>query len=249
MKRTRRLLTSDRALPCDILHFARCIPVARAEVTMNLSTVAHFRAIVIPRVSWSAVFLKAYGLVSDRNEWLRDTYMRWPWPHLYCHQRTVARVAIQREHAGRPRLCWGRIFDPGQRDLRDIQRQLDAYTSQPVADVFRKQLRLSRLPWPLRRAAWWVTLNGSGRTRERQVGTFSMSSLAGQGVNNRDHPTLCTSSLAYGPLDRSGDALVTLIYDHRVMDGMHAAQTLRQLGEALEHELAAELRQLARRAA
>ena len=127
-------------------------------------------------------------------------------------------------------MCWGRFVDPGERRLVEIQQQLDQYQIKPVREAFRKQVRLSGWPWPLRRLAWWLTINGSGRVRARQIGTFSLSALAGQGVINRDHPTICTSSLTYGPVDSAGQLLVTLVYDHRLLDGMQAADALQQPG-------------------
>jgi hypothetical protein len=245
----RRWLTADRSLPCDLLHFASKIPLARAEMSLELGEVARLRVAAASRISWATLFLKAYGIVCERHDWLRQSYMAWPLAHVCQHEHSVAMVAIQREHAGRPRLCWGRWIDPGEQSLIDLQRQLDEYCQQPVEEVFRKQLLVSRLPRPLRRVGWWVALNVSGRVRQRQVGTFSMSSLAGQGVNNRDHPTICSTSLTYGPLDRDGHCLATLVYDHRLIDGMQAARALQELSECLRQPIAAELHGLARRAA
>lgn len=246
MKFRRRLLPAERSLPCDIVHFARQVPVARAEAELDLGEVAAARSQAEPRVSWTALFVKAQGLVAERHEWLRQTFLRWPIPHVFEHEQSTAMVAVQREYQGRPRLCFGRLVDPARRSLVDLQQHLDHYAHGPVEEVFRKQLRLSRLPWPVRRMAWWVTLNLAGPTRARQVGTFSLSSLAGQGVNNRDHPTLCTSSLSYGPLDAAGRALVTLIYDHRLADGRQASDVLHELRRTLHSSLLAELHQLRR---
>jgi hypothetical protein len=214
---------------------------------MDLSQVAACRQRVQPRVSWTTLFLKAYGQVTAASKPLRQSFMRWPLPHVYQHERSVAMLAIQRQHEGRPRLCWGRFVDPGERSLRELQDQLNQYAAKPVAEAFRKQIRLSRLPWPLRRLGWWCAINGPGHVRERQIGTFSLSSLAGQGVNNRDHPTICTSSLTYGPLDPAGQSLVTLIYDHRLLDGMQAAEALQQLRQQLQGAILVELRAWAAR--
>jgi hypothetical protein len=240
----RHWLNSDRSLTCDVVYFARRLPIARAEMSIDLAELAACRAAALPRVSWTALFLKAYGQVTDASESLRQSFMRWPLSHVYQHERSVAMLAMEREHEGRPRLCWGRIINPGRRSLRNIQQQLNQYADKPVTEAFRKQIRLSRWPWPLRRLAWWIALNGSGRVRERQIGTFSLSSLAGQGVNNRDHPTICTSSLTYGPLDRDGHSLVTLVYDHRLLDGMQAARALQRLRSHLQEDIVAELRRL-----
>ena len=72
-----------------------------------------------------------------------------------------------------------------------------------------------------------------------------MSTLAGQGVLNRGHQTFLTSSLTYGPVDERGWVVVTLLCDHRVVDGMVAAQALADLEAALRGPIAEELRALA----
>jgi hypothetical protein len=241
----RRWLSSARSLPCDIVHLAQRMPIARVEIAMELSELAACRQAACPRISWTAVFLKAYGCVTAQSEVLRQSFMKWPWAHVYQHERTVAMLAMHREHEGRARLCWGRFVDPGERRLVEIQQQLDQYQIKPVREAFRKQVRLSGWPWPLRRLAWWLTINGSGRVRARQIGTFSLSALAGQGVINRDHPTICTSSLTYGPVDSAGQLLVTLVYDHRLLDGMQAADALQQLRRYLREDMVTELRSLA----
>jgi len=208
---------------------------------MALSGVAARRSLTQPRISWAAIFLKAYGIVSNQNEILRQCYMTWPLPHLYQHGQSIAMLSIHRDYLDRPRLCWGRWIDPGSLSLVEIQHKLNHYQQMPVERVFQKQLQLSLYPQLVRRWMWWVTLSLSGHLRARQVGTFSISTLAGQGIDNRDHPTICTSSLSYGPLDRFGSSSVTLIYDHRILDGMQAAQCLQQLRSHLLGEIYEEL--------
>jgi hypothetical protein len=53
-----------------------------------------------------------------------------------------------------------------------------------------------------------------------------------------------TTSLTYGPLDEQGHSLVTLLCDHRVLDGVLAARALAELEAALHGPIAAELRTL-----
>src|SRR5262249_55857269 len=116
--------------------------------------------------------------------------------------------------------------------------------------VFRNHIRLSRLPSPLRRLIYWLNFNLGGQKRARRLGTFSMSTLAGLGVLNRGHQTFLTSSLTYGPLDDQGRTVVTLLCDHRVVDGVVAARALNDLEAALRGPIAEELQSLqARRAA
>jgi hypothetical protein len=97
---------------------------------------------------------------------------------------------------------------------------------------------------------WGWTLNVAGGKRHRRVGTFSLSTLAGQGSLNRGHPSILTTSLTYGPLDERGEMVVTLLCDHRVLDGVAAARAVNALREVMCGQIADELRQMqARRAA
>jgi hypothetical protein len=150
-------------------------------------------------------------------------------------------VAINREHRGEDRLCWGRFVNPELSSLSSLQDALDGYQQEPVEQIFRRQVRLSRFPGPLRRLALWLNLNFARKRRARRLGTFSMSSLAGQQALNRFHPTLLATSLTFGPLDERGRALVTLVCDHRVLDGALAARALRALEEQMHGMIADEL--------
>jgi hypothetical protein len=78
--------------------------------------------------------------------------------------------------------------------------------------------------------------------RATRIGTFSLSTLAGFAATNRFHPTICTTSLSYGPLQGDGRCLVTVIADHRVLDGAAVAKALARLEDILTTELVAELR-------
>ena len=111
--------------------------------------------------------------------------------------------------------------------------------------MFRRQLRFSRFPTWLRRLGWRIGLYADMGKRAKRFGSFSVSSLAGLGTLNRLHPSIHTTSLTYGPLDERGRSLVTLICDHRLIDGVAAAQALHALQEALGTTIANELRALA----
>jgi hypothetical protein len=87
-------------------------------------------------------------------------------------------------------------------------------------------------------------MNSTSPKRPGRIGTFSMSSLAGFSAGNHFHPTLCTTSLCQGPLDDAGRCRVTLIADHRVLDGATVARALERLEAVLTREIAGELRSL-----
>ncbi len=240
--RPRRVrLSCNRALVVDSCHYARRIPLFPIERQLDLARLAELRTRAPRRVSWSVLFLKGFALVAARHAALRQTFFRWPWPHLYEHPLSVATLAISRQYLGEERLCWGVFSAPERASLAELQERLDRYQSDPVEKAFRRQVQLSRMPGPLRAIGWRLSLDFSGVKRAKRLGTFSMSSVAGQGAVNRFHPTILTSSLSYGPLDSAGRALVTLICDHRVLDGKLAATALQELETVLQTTVADEL--------
>lgn len=240
-----RNLTKNRRLVLDVCALSRRVPLFPAERTIDVSQVSEARSAASQRISWAAVFTKAFALTAAAQPQLRQTYFSLPWPHFYEHNHSVASIAMHRFDGQEDRLCWAKIRRVEELTLPDIQSRLDGFQQQPIESAFKSQHRMSRLPMPIRRLMWTLALRLSGRSRAKSVGTFSMSSVAGLGAFNRFHPTVLTSSLSYGPIDDSGRCLLTLICDHRVIDGYRAAICLQQLESDLAGPIASELRQLA----
>src|SRR5712692_1205570 len=90
----------NRRSVVDFLHFSRKMPLQPLTRVCRLQPLADLRAQATPRVSWSALFMKAYGLVASRFPVLRQTYMTWPWAHLYQHPVSVGSLAISRQLDG-----------------------------------------------------------------------------------------------------------------------------------------------------
>jgi hypothetical protein len=215
------------------------------ERLFELSEVAALRQAAGRRISWPVLFMKAYAIVAARNQQLRQAYVRWPWPHVVECGENVAMLSINRKFEEEDRICWGRFFEPERQTLVSLQDALDSYQREPVDEIFKSQVQLSRLPGYLRRTIWRWNLNSGARKRAKRLGTFSMSTLAGQQTLNRHHPTLHTTSLTFGPVDEHGRMLVTLICDHRVVDGYLGAKVLAELERELSGAIADELRRLA----
>jgi hypothetical protein len=234
----------NRRLVLDGLWFARRVPLFPIEKTVELADVAQLRKATPRRISWAAIFVKAYALAAQQHRALRQTYVRWPSPHLVEETHSTAMVVVNRQYLGEDRICWGVLEHPERHALTKLQQQLDYYQSEPVDSAFRRQVVLSRMPMPLRRFLYWWNMNFGGRMRARRLGTFTMSTLAGEGVVNRMHQTFLTSSLTYGPLDDAGRALVTILCDHRVVDGIVAARAIADLEAALHGPILAELKSL-----
>jgi hypothetical protein len=235
-------ISHHRALVLDLLALAPRHAHFPVEQTFELAPLAHLRNSAAPRISWTVLFMKAYGIAAAGFPQLRQAYCRWPWPRLCQSAENVAMVTINRVCGDGERLCWGRFIRPELAPLAELQGALDVYQREPVDAVFRRQVRLSKCPAAVRRLAMWLNLNFARKRRAKRLGTFSMSTLAGQQALNRFHPTLLTSSLTFGPLDDGGRALVTLVCDHRVIDGALAARALSSLQDVLDGAIADELR-------
>jgi hypothetical protein len=234
-------LTSSRALVLDVAHLAQKVPSFPVERWFDMQEVADARAQASPRISWVTLFVKAYGLVGRQIPQLRTHYLKYPIPHFYQSPGSVISVSINRFYEGQDRLFWGRFYHPENLRLVDLQNELDLYCQGDVTEVFKRQMIAARLPTLLRRLGWWWRLNCRPRERARRVGTGSISVLAGQGVYNRLHPCILTSTLAYGPMQSDGRMWVTLQCDHRVIDGVAAAEALNMFEGVLKGELLSEL--------
>jgi hypothetical protein len=157
----------------------------------------------------------------------------------------VATLAINRaDEQGADRLFFARLAAPDTLPLVAVQAFIDRHATAPVAEIFRRQLELELVPGWLRRTILRWNMTSASPKRPGRIGTFSMSSLAGFSAGNHFHPTLCTTSLCQGPLDEAGRCRVTLIADHRLLDGVTVARAAERLEAVLTREIAAELRSL-----
>ena len=265
--RTRRL-DGQRRLVGDVCRLSRRVPVFPVDRVMDLSAVERLRGTVEPRIGWAALFIKAYALVARDRPSLRSWYVPWrillPWrpPSWATSPVSVASLALSRPRADDGRgaaaadleldplaLWWARIRAPESRALPDIQAEIVRHATAPVEEVFRRQIELAMVPGPLRRLILRWNAHAATPKRALRVGTFSVSALAGDGCANRGHPTFLTTSLTWTPLDAAGRMTVTLLADHRLLDGVPVARALTALEETLGGPIAAELAGLARGAA
>lgn len=235
------LIPRNRRLTWDLLHFHKSVPLCSHDFPMSLQSVAEARQASPTRISWPALFLKAYGLVAADFPELRQTWYRWPIAHIYQHPQSVGILTVQREYKDQPWLFWGLIPQPELLSLVEIQSLIDRFKQEPPKSVFRDQIRLASLPTVIRRLAWGWNIHVAKRRRAEQLGTFFLSTLSGFGVEIQQPPSIQTGCLTYGPVSESGTCTVTLAYDHRIMDGARVAEILHRLEFTLiqtaSHEL------------
>ncbi len=118
LERPRRMLVPrSRRLVIDLLHFQAKVPTCAHDRNCDFRRMAEARERCPVRISWSMIFIKAFGLVADRYPALRQMYLPFPWPHIYQHPTSVAMVATHRDHCGEPWLFWSRFTQPEKRPL------------------------------------------------------------------------------------------------------------------------------------
>ncbi len=234
----------SRRLTWDLLHFHKQIPLCAHDRNMHLMPISQARQQCPIRISWPAVFLKAFSLVARDIRELRRTWQPWPWAHLYQHPHSVASLTVHRRKDGQPWLFWGQVSIPEATPLADIQKQIDRFRDGEVDEVFRKQIEFAVLPTFMRRMIWWWNLNIATQKRAKRLGTFFLSTLAGRGAEIQLPPSIHTACLTYGPLNDQLKSRVTLAYDHRIMDGALVAEVLQKLEQTLNETLVAELQSI-----
>lgn len=238
-------LPAGRGAVNDVALLGCSIPLFPVDREMRLAAVADTRAAARQRIGWAACFLKAYAIVAREMPLLRSWLVRGLTSRLATSSESVATLAINRaDEEGGDRLFFARLAAADQLPLAGIQAFIDRQSTAPIDEIFRRQLELEMVPGWLRRTILRWNMNSTSPKRPGRIGTFSMSSLAGFAAGNHFHPTLCTTSICQGPLDEAGRCRVTLIADHRVLDGVTVAKAAERLEAVLTAEIAAELRSL-----
>jgi hypothetical protein len=235
-------LSPARRFVSDLMWASQRVPLVSVERTMPLADVIAARQRA-PRLSWFAIFMKGYAVVSARRPDLRRAYLTWPYERIHQHACTVASVAIARRVGEEDGVLNFQTRSPEQMTLAEIDARLRAARTDPLDQCgdFRRALRLVKLPRALRRLAWWAGLEVSGHWRAKYAGTFGLTSTAalGSAVNTLLSPL--TTTITYGVFAPDGRVTVRIFFDHRVLDGLGAAAALEELEGALNGPIREEL--------
>jgi hypothetical protein len=236
-------LSAPRRLIGDLLHFAQKVPSIPVQRPMNVAALVAARSRRPRRVSWCALFTKAYATVAAEVPELRRAYLPFPRPRLYEHPVSVASVAVERHYQGEPAVFFAHLRGPEAQPLADLDAHLRRFKEDPVESfgLFRRALMVSRLPRPLRRGLWWFGLNASGPKRAARMGTFGVSSYAAMGAESLHPLSPLATTLSYGIVGADGTVTVRIVYDHRVMDGATVARALVRMEQVLNQDLVTEL--------
>jgi hypothetical protein len=236
-------LSPSRRFICDLMRAGAGVPTITVERRLRIPAVLEARQIACPRPSWCAVFTKAYAHVAAARPELRRAYLPFPWPHLYEHPLNVAAVAVERHLDEEDAVFFAHLRAPENQGLVDLDAALRHYKEAPLHSVglYRRVLRVGRLPRPLRRLLWGAALHLSGRRRARVLGTFGVSAVGHLGAGTLNLVSPLTTNLTYGPIADNGSVEVRVMFDHRALDAAPVARALEHLERVLNGEIVAEL--------
>jgi hypothetical protein len=241
-------LSPPRRLITDIMRFAVTVPSVPVERLMDLGAVIAARRELTDRPPWVGIFAKAMALTARELPELRRTYVKWPWPHLYEYEDSVAAVTIDRQFRGEPCVAVRLIKEVASLPLTTITGMIQASKEQPIERFreFRRAMRVACLPGIVRRPIMWLAYN-LARQRANYFGTFSVTAVSFLGADALHLPNPTTSLLTFGVFGADGRVPVRITMDHRVFDGMEIAKIMARLEAILNGPILEELRSLANR--
>lgn len=227
----------------DVVHFGQKSHVVGGNRTLDVSAVVAARKLRHPPIGWGAILVKAVALAARKWPELRSAYLPYPWPREYLHPHAVATIVVEREWNGRACVFFDQIKRPELLSLAEIDLIIRGLKRRPVESVggFRRLIRISRLPWFIRRPLWRLALQWSGRLRSEYMGTYAVHSFPVRGVEVMQSTTPISFTFIYGLPKANGEMLFQSLMDHRVLDGMTAHRIMNAIQGVMREEIVAEL--------
>ena len=243
MRGTVRKITLPRRFIADLMHASMRVPFVSLMRPLDIRGLSEARAQATQRPGWAAIFVKAFALVAREEPVLRTLYAKWPRPAFYELPRSVAMVAIARVVDGQDCVLPQKITAPDELTLMEVNAMIRHAKEAPIEQVaaFRKILRTTPLPLPLRRLFWAIGLN-FGRQHANYFGSFGVTSVAAYGAGQLHAISPGPFVMSYGVEKPDQTIDVVLRWDHRITDAALIARTLNRLEQVLNSEIASELR-------
>jgi hypothetical protein len=243
MRGKARRVSLVRRFIVDLMHASQRVPLITLQRKLDLGAVAAARVAATSRPGWAAIFAKAFSVVARDEPILRTLFIKWPWAHFYLLPQSVGMIAVARREEGEDCVLMQKIAAADEITLAEVDADIRHAQTAAIDDVpaFRRMMRLSRLPQPIRRLAWAIGLN-SGRQHANFAGSFGITSVSAFGAGTLHALSPGPYLISYGQLEPDGRMEVIIRWDHRVTDAAMIAKTLSRLEAVLNGEIAAELR-------
>ncbi len=238
-------LSPARRLMRDYMYFSKKTPFVCIEKEMELSQLVDIRNRSPVKISWFVIFIKAFSLVAEQYSPLRRAYLSFPFSHFYEYATTSCMLALERFINDEPIILTAKLVSPEKKTLFMLDSKVKELKNKPINDVsfFRHILTLNQLPFLMRRVVWYLALNFPW-LRFHYFGTLLVTGVARWGVSATQILSTSGVVLSYDTINPSGKVLVRLLWDHRLFDGILAAEVMNQLELALTGKILDELRTL-----
>lgn len=226
----------------DLAAFSHSVPIVGGEMVLNVKTCAQARRSAVKAPSWSACLTKAFGMASARIPELRRSHLTFPIARLYEHPESVAAIAVNREFEGEAAVFLGLMQGPERLSLAGVDFKLREFREKPFEELgcYRRLIRTSRFPLPVRRLLWWYGLCISGKQKSKLFGTFAVNSLGNSRIRLTHFMSPITTMLYYGASGVPGELVIQMAFDHRVFDATTAMRGVGELERILNCEVAEE---------
>src|SRR5437867_1480680 len=200
-------LSKARRAVVAMLRYAHKIPTIPVARPINVSPLAQARRQQGSPPSWSAIFIRAYGIVCSRYPHLRRAWISWPYPRLYEHPHCVCAMVVEREWEGEKVILKGLIRTPEHTPLDQISKILRRFQEADVWSVssFRSSLRFGAVPRWLQDLLMWHKLDVSGKHRAKYIGTFGFSNYGMLGAESLHPVGPTTTVMTLSPIKPDGD--------------------------------------------
>ncbi len=243
MRGTVRKISILRRFIIDLMRASVGVPFVSLCRPLNVRQLLEARAATLRPPGWAAIFVKAFCLVAKDEPVLRTLYAQWPWPQFYELPRSVAMVAIARVEDGEDCVLPERVAAADELPLGAIDAQIRRAKEAPIEEIpsFRRILKATRLPLPLRRLSWLVARK-IGRLHANNFGSVTVTSVAAYGGGELHAISPGPFVLSYGRAGPDQTIDVVIRWDHRVCDAALIARALSRLEQVLNTEISAELR-------
>ncbi|MGC9501345.1 2-oxo acid dehydrogenase subunit E2 [Streptomyces sp. WG7] len=198
--------------------------------------------------SYVSYVVKAAADVLDKYPEARAVFRGGRAPRLSVSPSVHAKVLFDKTVDGQRCVVSGTVPDVQDKDVHGVQSTIDVYKKARVEDPdgpFARVRRLQRLPLPAFRLLYRVMSRDPGR-RALLQGTFAVTSIGhepvgailplisgtlGFGVGHiADAATVRAGSVVVAPV-----LTLSLVFDHRVIDGAMAAEILAGVKRRLEN--------------
>jgi len=200
------------------------------------------------RLTETAILLKAIGIAQRNHPASRSTML--PWGRIATFERIVAGFTVERKVGEQPAVFFGSIESPDTKPLEAIAQELRMFSECSLEEhpQLALETKFSKMPWCLRQILLRLIMILPELRQKSMASTFGVSSLGKYGASAITGPCVCTSTFGVGvvedrPIVRNGQVIVrpmltlSLLFDHRCIDGACAARFLREVKELLEGRL------------